>query len=56
MCAVIVAALINSGPDNCLSLVLFLRNHKQPNILTAKLGISRTGNEVLDFLKGYEFK
>lgn len=47
MCAVIVAVLINSGSDNCLPLVLFPRNHKQPNILTTKLGMSRTGNQML---------
>lgn len=51
MCTVIVAVLINSGSDNCLSLVLFPRNHKQPSILTIKLGLSRTGNQMLDFFK-----
>lgn len=51
MCTVIVAVLINSGSDNCLSLVLFPRNHKQPNVLTTQLGMSRTGNKMLDFFK-----
>lgn len=51
MCTVIVGILINSGSDNCLSLVLFSRNHKQPKILTIQLGMSRTGNKMLDFFK-----
>lgn len=51
MCTVILAVLIKSGSDNCLSLVLFPRNCKQPNILTTKLGMPRTGNQMLDFCK-----